>query len=142
MKSVFLIISALFLISTVSAITASEIPEDPSDQQIENLVDLYNNNTDQVSGYVRSVVGSQDINLNYENTTYGIELNNLKIEDVNQSFNDSTLDVWVEQEDVVEVANASSPRQELREKISDGDIRYMEKGVLNKIKFSVLRLFL
>ena len=142
MKRVFLIISALFLISTVSAITASEIPEDPSDQQIENLVDLYNNNTDQVSGYVRSVVGSQDINLNYENTTYGIELNNLKIEDVNQSFNDSTLDVWVEQEDVVEVANASSPRQELREKISDGDIRYMEKGVLNKIKFSVLRLFL
>jgi hypothetical protein len=142
MKQPFLILITLFLIASVSGITASEIPEDPSDQQIDNFVEVYNNNTEEVPGFVGSVVGGQDINLDYENNSYGIKMNSLRIDEVREPFEQPSLNVWVEKEDVVDVANATSPRQELRQKLDNGEIKYEEKGIVNKLKFSVFRLFL
>lgn len=142
MRKIISILSILILISAASAITASQIPEDPSDDQIDNYVELYNNNTDQIPSYARSIIGSQDINLNYENTTYGVEMRDLKIEEAGEPLNQSSLDVWLNKEDIVEVANATSPRQELKAKLDNNEIRYEEKGILNKVKFTFLRLFL
>lgn len=142
MRKLILIVCILLTVSAASAITASEIPEKPSEQEINRVVEVYNNNTEKVPGFVGNIVGGQDINLDYENETYGIEMKNLEIEEVREPFNKSSLDVWVEKEDIVEVANATSPQKELREKLDEGEIRYEEKGIVNKIKFSVFRLFL
>lgn len=142
MKKLVLVLVTLFSITAVSGITASEIPEEPSDQQINRAVEVYNNNTEKVPSFVGSLVGGQDINLQYEDNSYGVKMNNMRIDEVREPFNESTLKVWVEREDIVEVANSTSPRQELRKKLDNGEIRYEERGIVNKIKFSVFRLFL
>jgi hypothetical protein len=130
------------MVTAVASISASQIPENPSETEIDRYVTVYNNNTDQIPGFVGSIIGGQKINLNYEEQTYGVDMKNLKIEEVRKPFNKSTLDVWIDRKDVVDVANASSPKQELRDKLNNGEIKYEEKGIVNKVKFSILRLFI
>lgn len=134
-----LVLTGLFITATAAQISESDVPADPSVYQLQQYAQIYNNNTDKVPGFVRGIVGDQTINLHYENNTYGVEMNNMQIDNVTTSYNESSLEVWVDQKDIVEVANANNSVKKLRTKLDNDEITYKEHGVANKVKFGVIR---
>lgn len=141
MKRIVLLLAltGLFITATAAQISESDVPADPSVHQLQQYAEIYNNNTDKVPGFVRSIVGDQTINLHYENSTYGVEMNDMQVENVTTPYNQSSLEVWVDRKDIVEVANANNSVDELRTKLDNDEITYKEHGVANKVKFGLFR---
>lgn len=143
-KKPALLLAMLFLVSTVTAATATgEIVENNDKAELQKLKNVYNNNTDKVPGAVKSLIGGQRINLHIEDQTYSMEMKKAKIESLEKGeLENPSLEVWADQEDVEQLNNSDNPGQELRKKLNNGDIKYKKYGFVNRIRFAVFELFL
>lgn len=141
MKRVTLALVLMIFLTSTAALTIKEpdISVNPSKDEIQNYTEIYNNKTDEIPGLVKTLVGDQNINVHYENNTYGVKMNNMKAENVTEPFNESSLEIWVEKEDILEVMNSTEPREEIESKLKNGDIRYEEHGTANRIRFGLAR---
>ncbi len=138
---VLMVVAALFATPAI----AQEIQV--NEENLEYAKQQYNNNTDQLPGIAKSLIGDQTINvyLNDSGTqeNIGIQMNGTEIETVDTSSNENaTLEVWVQRESVEEIAESQTPAEDLRQKINSEEIRYEVHGLMNKIKFGVLEMFL
>ena len=138
MKRLLLIfIIGILMTGFTAALSIPGLIEDPSKQQLQSYADKYNENIDDVPGFVKTIVGDQKINLHYENFTYGLETEDMKVENVTAPHDNSSLEIWVEKEDIEEIAEANNSKKKLKQKLDNDEIRYEEKGIINKVKFGI-----
>ncbi len=138
---VLLAVAALF---TAPAL-AQEIPV--NQENLDYAQKQFNNNTDQLPGVAKSLIGDQRINVYLNNSgtqeEIGIVMDGTEIDTTDTSrVENATLEVWVQSETIEEIATSQTPAEDLRQKINSGEIRYEVKGFVNQIKFGVLEMFL
>lgn len=133
-------------------------PPEPSELQLEpvNLTQLenqFNKNTDRIPSFVGSLIGDQTIAVNMSNVeedrgllkedVIGIKTEGKKIEDIQWgAFEDTTLKIWIDQEDVNQLMESEKPMQELKKMLKNEDIRYETYTITNKVKMSLMKIFL
>ncbi|MFB6242046.1 MAG: hypothetical protein ABEJ36_04585 [Candidatus Nanosalina sp.] len=133
-------------------------PPEPGELQLEpvNLTKLktqFNKNTDRIPGFVGSLIGDQTIAINLSNVekdrgllkedVIGIKMDGLKISEIQWgAFNETTLKIWIDQEDVNTLMESNQPLQDLKQMLKNGDIRYETYTFTNKIKMMLMQIFL
>lgn len=141
-KTVILLVAAALLATPA---LAQEIQI--NQENLEHAKQQYNNNTDQLPGVAKSLIGDQRINIYLNDSgsqeNVSVDMNGAEIDTVDtESIENSTLEVWVEREDIEEIAGSQKPVDDLRQKVNSEEIRYQAHGFVNQIKFGVLEMFL
>lgn len=141
----FLLIAALTLI-TASATAQTNLSETLESFDNRKIQQEINNRSDEVPGIVESVFGNQKANIHIEgelNRSYRLKTSGARVENFSQgSWENPTLEVWTNTSTVEEIINSETPSQKLKQKLENDEIRYREKGLLNKLRFAVVNLFL
>lgn len=139
-KKLLIIALVLTFVAATAAITPSEV---------ESLTDKYNSQIDEAPGFLKSLVGSQKINLHIdssvngtaENMTFGLETSDAVLSSVDEGgFQNPTLEVWIDDKDVQEVSASDNPLNTTSRLLEEGKIRYKSHGILNSIKMSLASL--
>ena len=132
----------IFFVGATSAITPSEV---------DSLKDEYNSQIDEVPGFLKSIVGSQKINLyvdssingTAENMTFGLDMSNAVLSSVNEEgFEDTTLEVWIDDSNIQEISDSGNPLNTTSRLLKQDKIRYESHGIVNSFKISLASLFL
>lgn len=134
-KLVTLLFVALFAFSA-SAVTLS---------QVQQLGDSYNAQVEEAPGFLKNLVGDQLINLNVEtsNQTFSVNMTGASIAEIsNESFEQPTLEIWIEDSDIETVSNSTEPLQKTSGMLKNGTIEYQAHGFVNSLKFSLVELFI
>lgn len=155
-----LVFSAALLSSASAAIPNDSEPEPPEPSEVElepvNLTQLesqFNNNTDRIPGFVGSLIGDQTIAINLSNVEedrgllkediIGIKTEGKKISEIQWGeFNQTTLKIWIDQEDINQLMESEKPLQELKKMLKNEDIRYETYTLANKVKMTLMKVFL
>jgi uncharacterized protein YpmS len=132
-------------------------PPEPSELKLEpvNLTQLetqFNKNTDKIPSFVGSLIGDQTIAVNMSNVeedrgllkedVIGIKTEGKEIEEIQWgAFEDTTLKIWIDQEDVNQLMESEKPMQELKKMLKNEDIRYETYTITNKVKMSLMKIF-
>lgn len=154
-------ISALFMVlisagsAQASNQTQEEIPQMTANESLNltQFQNFYNQNTEEVPSFVGSLIGDQTIALNLSNIeqdtelleedVIGIETNGKEISDIQWgTYNDTTLKIWINQEDIQQLMESQSPMQELKDMLKNGGIRYETYTITNKVKMTLMEIFL
>jgi hypothetical protein len=156
------IIALLFISAATAALpneTGSE-PEPPEPSELDvvslNLTELqtqFNSNTDRIPGFVGSLIGDQTIAVNLSNVendrglleedVIGVRTDGKEISEIQWgAFNESTLKIWIDQEDVNQLSESKKPMKELKTMLKSGDIRYETYTFSNKVKMTLMKIFL
>jgi hypothetical protein len=133
-------------------------PPEPSELELEpvNLTQLqsqFNNNTERIPGFVGSLIGDQTIAVNMSNVEedrgllkediIGIKTDGKEISEIQWGeFNQTTLKIWIDQEDVNQLMESEKPLQELKKMLKNEDIRYETYTLANKVKMTLMKVFL
>lgn len=154
MKKFVVVALLVFAVSTAvgHGDNHSELESIDEDLNITSLKDEFNANTDQMPGYVGSLIGDQKITVNFtgvedkgiiEEDALAIDTEGKKIEELKWgSYEDTTVKFWVDQRDIEQLASSSQPLQELKKMLKNNEIRYETYTFSNKIKMAVVSLFL
>lgn len=149
MKYTRLVMVFLLLIS-FSYATTLEPPkslEETSEFNLANLKESVNQNTDQVPGFVGSLLGDQDINVYIRGENYSrnlsVETSDTRIQSIKKDEKENPgLEIWMDTEDLKDLQNSQEPGQKLQQKLKSDEIRYEEHGLVNSIRFTVFDLLL
>jgi len=135
-------ILTLTLIAFATTALAQTVPQDGS--QLETFKEAYNNQTEQVPGFVGNIVGGETINLRFkENSTtektIGAEFEGVKIENISESsLNDPTMKVNVTRTAVESMVESGQPYEELRTQLDENNIEYEATNTGAGIKLKVV----
>ncbi|MDY6774406.1 MAG: hypothetical protein SVS85_04360 [Candidatus Nanohaloarchaea archaeon] len=150
MKKVAGLVVLMLAVSMASAETVAlpdslDVKKDEVD--LDRVKKVFNANSDQVPGFVASLVGGQRINLYLEGENYSktvkIDMDGVEMDAIEKGeWGSPSLEVWVSVEDVNRLLASERPLQELRAMLENGEIRYREHGLINSIRFLFLELFL
>ncbi len=120
---------------------------------LTQLKNTYNENTARVPEFLGSLIGDQNIAINLSNIendqgmleedVIGIKTDGKNISDIQWGeYNETTLKIWINQEDVNQLMEADQPLQTLKEMLKNGDIRYETYTLANKVKMTIMQVFL
>ncbi len=140
-----LLASLLLLVSAASA--TSIIPPDElvnlTEDNTDKLKSSYNENMDQIPGIAKKLIGDQRINLYLENQSLRAEMDQARIETLEKDkWEEPSLEIWMDTKDATEILESEEPGKELQQKLKSDDIRYQEHGIVNRLKFAVIGLFI
>lgn len=160
MKFRLAIAALIFLLVASTAAAQQNIQQPNTSAQVEtptlNLTQLqsrYNQNSDQIPGFVGSIIGDQTITVNLsemetgsemlEEDVIGVKTNGVKTEDLQWGeFEDPTLKIWITQENVETLSEAEDTPQKLKEMMKNDEIRYETYSFGNAVKFGIMELFI
>lgn len=156
-------ITAVLLFTTFFLSTATAQKEDLS---VENRVveevealnlteveEMFNRNTENIPGFIGSLIGDQTIAVNLsrvdmgekflEKDVIGIEMEGKKVSDLKWGeFEDTTLRVWIDQEDLDKISSSERPFTEFKNLMKNGEIRYETYTLMNRVRMTLASLFL
>ncbi|MBC5793536.1 MAG: hypothetical protein H8Z69_05920 [Nanohaloarchaea archaeon] len=133
MKKTLPVLAIGLMVVSAAGITVGDTSFDTKE-----LKNKYNSNTDQLPSFMSDLIGDQTINLNYENMTFGVEMDGVKINRTSENgFNETTLKVWADSSDVENITNSKEPIKALNNRLKNDEIRYETQGVVNTVKFFV-----
>lgn len=141
MKKTILTLAALFFVSVTAAqVTAIQ---SAGQSELEEFKEVYNNQTDQVPGFVGKIVGGERVNMKLEvngsNETLGVAFNELKIENISKSgVEDPTMEVWTDQETISSVIESESKYEAIRQELDENDIEYRTTTVKAGVKVKIM----
>lgn len=161
--------TTLFILTIVSfAVTGisqdSTVSENASAMQAQNLEgetptlnltemqEQYNENSDEIPGFVGTVIGDQTITVNLsqletgsemlEEDIIGVKTNGVETEDIQWGkFEQPTLEIWITQNNVESLQSADNPAEKLNEMMKNDEIKYETHTLGNSVMFGVLELF-
>lgn len=147
MKKIGSVVLVLFLLIGFATAQAGE--------DVSQLKEQFNQNSEALPGFVQSLVGDQDINLyvgvgadtanqsdvnTSGNYTLAVELEGLEIVDIREEpLEDPSLEIWVPQDELEKLLESDNPVGEFSRGLESGEIRYEVNGFTNTIKFAVVK---
>ncbi|MFB6100705.1 MAG: hypothetical protein ABEK16_05535 [Candidatus Nanohalobium sp.] len=136
MKRVILISLVLLLIGSTATVTI------PDSNELQQFKQVYNNQTDEVPGFVGNIIGGEKVNFRVEtnssNETIGVSFDGVKIANISENgFEDPTLKVWTDQETISTVIESDSKFSTLREQLNKNEIRYKATTIGGKVKVTI-----
>jgi|GEM_PF-1865713 len=147
------LLTALF-VSTASAQTQDlmegNITELETSQSIdlENLKQVFNDNTGQVPDFAASLIGNQTVvielgdDFDAENNSIGFKMSNMKIQEIKWgSYNDTTLEITVTKDNLESILSANSPINKAGNMLENGELEYKAMTFGNKVRMGLFRLF-
>lgn len=142
-RPLFLLVLALSI-----PVVAAQQPASPSrDQNLDALVDYWNQRADAVPRPIQVLIGDERINLNItaENgsVTLGVVMDGVKIDRIQREpLADPTLSITMDVETLAAIASAENPGRRAVKALQEGEIRYEAHGLGNRIIFGGLSLFI
>ena len=114
----------------------------PVDGHFEEFRQNYNNQTDEVPGFVGSIVGGETVNVNFQDNnsteTVGVKFEVVEIQNISDSgYGNFTLEVNVTETAVESVIDSEQPYQELRNQLDEENIEYETKTVSSGVKLKI-----
>lgn len=137
---------SLLIIATMFIAVGTAQDIEMTDEEMDQAQQFVNNYSEDLPGFLKSVIGDQRINTNieadndtirYSATTEGITVENL----TKGSLEDPTLVVNTSKETIEEISEAEDPAQKTRQKVKDDEITYESYGMFNQLKTFVMDLF-
>lgn len=148
------LLAAVLVLSLVGSVGATSLDEDVIQQALENttaeqlqqLKQEVNANSENVPDFVKSIAGDQRINL-YINASqeesFRLETTGSSILVLEEgSWDSPTLEIWTDSGTLTEFVNSDEPGKLVREKLDDGGVNYEAHGFWNTLKFSLIDIFL
>lgn len=116
-------------------------------ENVDALVETYNNHSDQLPPAIASVIGGERINANISvddgHVVYGIVMDGKKIDRVEDGGIDNpTLRVYTSADTIDAITSADNPRQRAVAAFNSDEIEYEAVGFVNKIKFGVMSIMM
>lgn len=118
--------------------------------EVHSLSDRYNSQLEEAPGFLKALVGNQRINLHVESpenetlddSTFGINMSQAVLSGVQDGgFDNPTLEVWVEDQDITTVADSRNPLNMTSNLMKEDKIRYRSHGIINSIRMAFAALF-
>jgi len=118
---------------------------------LTQLQNQYNQRSDEIPGFVGSVIGDQTITINLseletgsemlEEDIIGVKTNCVKTEDIQWgAFEEPSLKIWITQENVESINNAEDTAQKINQMMKNDEIRYETYTLGNALKFGLMEL--
>ncbi|MFB6115912.1 MAG: hypothetical protein ABEK10_00210 [Candidatus Nanosalina sp.] len=125
----------------------------PRQLNLTELKQKYNARSDQIPGFVGSIIGDQTITVNLtgletgekllKKDIIGVKTNGVKTEEIQWgAMKNPTLKVWIDESDVQKLTQSKNPQKALKEMLKTQEIRYETYTLGNKIKMGIMQLFL
>ena len=135
---------AAALILMFGSAAAIEVPDSEGLQQLK---EEYNGQSDNVPGFVSTIVGGEKVNFRIENEstneTVGVAFEGVEITKIEKGgLEDPTLEAWTDQETINTIIESDEKYSELQEALNENDIDYEAKTTESTIKvviFDTLR---
>ena len=136
MKAKLFVGLVLLLVGSTAAISLPEADE------LQEFKQVYNNQSDEVPGFVGKIVGNEKVNFRLEtnssNETLGVEFDGVEISNISgDGFENPTLEVRTDEKTVKEIMNSGNKYSVLQKKLDNGDIEYEASTTGAKIKVAI-----
>ncbi|QGA80528.1 hypothetical protein [Candidatus Nanohalobium constans] len=130
----------LTLLAFSAVVSAQSVPD--SDSGLQEFKETYNNQTEQVPGFVGDIVGGETVNINFKSNnsseTLGAKFSGVEIQNISrQGFDDYTLEVNVTDGAVSSVVESEKPYKELREQLDEENISYETNSIGAGLKVTI-----
>ena len=130
----------LALLAFTAVLSAQTVPE--TDSRLEEFKEAYNNQTEQVPGFVGNIVGGETVNVNFQSNesseSLGVKFDGVTIQNISaDGYGNYTVEVNVTETAVTSVANSEQPYQELRNQLDEENIEYETKTVSSGVKLKI-----
>jgi hypothetical protein len=146
-RSVITAISlALFM---APAATAAELQM--NQDSLSDYKEVANQNSDQLPGFVKDLVGNQDINIYIdqnmsESYNLSLQMNGTNVETIdNQSLEQPDVEVWTSTEIINNISESEKPIEQMKTAINEDKVKYQANDTWTKIKLffaeKVINLF-
>ena len=115
---------------------------------LENIRQVFNENTAQVPEFARSLMGDQTVvielgeEIEVGNDSIGFKMNDMNITDIKWgSYNDTTLEITVTKDNLETILSSSSPVNRAGTMLETGELQYEALTFGNKVRLGLFRLF-
>lgn len=141
------ILPVLFLtLALVSPATAQEFQVE--DYNVSEYTDEINSHSDQLPGFVKDIVGGEDINIyidreDKEQYNLSISMDGMDVKNLSTTqMAEPTLEVWTSEDIIQKIVEADEPVTEMKDAINNGDIEYDAKKNWTKVKLFFANIFM
>ncbi|MFB6245089.1 MAG: hypothetical protein ABEJ03_01955 [Candidatus Nanohaloarchaea archaeon] len=133
-------VSALTILTVAFAATATS---QYNGDGLSEFASSYNDQTDQVPGFVADIVGGETINVNLnasgDISTVGVDMDGVRITNVSEGgFSEPTLIVNASMSAINSTLRSDSPYSELEKQIQSGGISYSSTTTGGKVKLALV----
>lgn len=113
--------------------------EELNSSDLENYQEQINAQSDQLPGFLSSLIGDQTININIESgdtdISVGAVMNGTKVEQLQMGgYENATFRVNTSEKQIRKITESEEPIRTLNTKLENGEIEYGTEGALNSLK--------
>lgn len=134
-----------------TAMQAQNLEGETPTVNLTQLQEKYNQNSEEIPGFVGTVIGDQTITVNLtqlekgskmlEEDIIGVKTNGVKTEDIQWGeFDKPTLKIWITEENVQSLREAENPGKELNQMMKNDELKYETYTFGNSLMFGALEL--
>ena len=139
------IATAFLAVMLVTSATAQDVRLD--EQEMDQAQDFMNRFSEDLPGFLQSVLGDQRINANIEDgnetVVYSAETEGMTVQNLSdERLEDPTLVVNTSVSTIEDVYESNDTAEEVRQKFNEGEITYESRGLINQIMTFVMELFI
>lgn len=120
---------------------------------LSELQESYNSRSDQIPGFVGSIIGDQTITVNLseletgekvlKEDIIGVKTNGVRTEDIQWgAMDDPSLKIWITQENIEQLREAENTQKTLKQMFKNKEIRYETYTLGTSIKMGIMNFFL
>lgn len=139
------IATAFLAVMLVTSAAAQDVRLD--EQEMDQAQDFMNRFSEDLPGFLQSVLGDQRINANIEDgnetVVYSAETEGMTVQNLSdERLEDPTLVVNTSVSTIEDVYESNNTAEEVRQKFNEGEITYESRGLVNQIMTFVMELFI
>src|SRR3989338_884102 len=137
-KTLLALLALMLLMSTATAQEDTITVED-----INQFIQIYNANVDQVPDFIKSIISNEKINIEVSTAQGTLQFYAVMQDSTIQSgsvgsLDDATLLISTSEETIRRIAASPDPVGELKIALNTGDVSYSGLGVFSSIKYGII----
>lgn len=140
-KAIVLVTLTIFFAAGSAALQADQ-------NSLSQYQEQVNQNSDQIPGFVKALIGDQNINIYIdqgepEARNLSLEMSGLRVEEIdNRSLENPDLEVWASSGTIENVTESENSLQQLKNTLDNGRIDYQTNGAWTKVKMFFAETFI
>lgn len=143
LRTLLIVSVVLLALPGHAAASCTDGAGDLSQEDVQNIVDAYNQNADQIPGFIAGQISGERVELKITGAnafTYTVVFdNNARAQSVTEGSNDPTLRVTANSATLCEAAQSDNPAAALGDAYQNGDIDIEGVGTANSVKVTVMK---
>ncbi len=109
-------------------------------EEIEEAAERLNSANEDLRMIVKTLMGEQRVNLDVGQINLRVGMKGIGITSLEEGrFAEPTVDASTDRQTLRAVLTAENPYEELKQRLKAGDIEYEGKGLLNQVRFLLLK---